>query len=300
MGRRCSKGKACGATCISRVKVCLKGLNNDVSLGMGKLKGLLGEGEEVKNPQDEVKSAPPRDKEVKEKTNSEIVEETFTGSKGAKFLGNLLDDLEEPLKGEFSQEEIKNLAYSHYKQSREFMRKLEKGLPPETKMTVDDKNIIHLNSKTKSGDSVEVTYSPKTGFHFKVNGSYDAGSVKTKEGELQVTLMIRSLFRNTISSLPKGSILHTAAYEEDGKGEKRREIYTKLGFNAPDDKGNMYGKVGSGRRTLRPSNHYFWVEQPRTSDSVFFSEDSSDYSDSNVYLGSIQDWYQIIFGKSMK
>jgi hypothetical protein len=39
--KRCSKGKSCGGTCISRVKVCLKGLGANADSSVGRLREKL-------------------------------------------------------------------------------------------------------------------------------------------------------------------------------------------------------------------------------------------------------------------
>jgi hypothetical protein len=303
MNKRCKLGKSCGASCISRIKVCLLDLKGAVSSGIGKLKGMLGgggSGEE--KPKESAKaitpSVTPKDKKIKEE-NAQKVEDAFKGDKGKKLFVGMHNDLKEPLKGELSPDEIKEMAASHYRESREFMRRLSDGLPPGTKMDISEYGKVKLSMKTKTGDKVEVKYSPKSGFHFSVNGSHDAGTVKSKEGQLQVTLAVRNLFRSTIAALPEGSSLFTMAYEGDGKGGKRQEIYGKLGFNKPDSDGLMFGRVGSSRRSLTPTDRNTWADQARTRNAVLFSEVSVNHEESDEGLGSIEDWYQIVFGVPM-
>lgn len=42
--KRCTVGKSCGATCISKGKVCIKEPNGNVSSGASQLKGMLTQG----------------------------------------------------------------------------------------------------------------------------------------------------------------------------------------------------------------------------------------------------------------
>lgn len=305
MGRQCEKGKTRGSTCISRMKVCLLDLRNSVSSGVGKLKNMLGgggSGEE--RPKESAGELTPKvtskERKIKE-DNSRNVEDTFKGERGRKFFKGIYEDLSESLKNEFPQDQIKDLASSHYRQSREFMRKLADGLPPGVKMTLTDSDKVKLSGKTKSGDKVVVTYSPKTGFHFSVNDSYKVGTVSTREGQLQVAMMVRSLFRSTISALPEGASLFTMAFAADGKGKEREDIYGKLGFSKPKgDEDLMFGRVGSNRRSLTPTDRNTWADQARTRNAVLFSETPGSYEDADDKLGSIEDWYQIVFGNPIK
>lgn len=280
--KRCSKGKSCGASCISKMKVCLLELRETLSEDMGKLTHLVAA---------PAPSAPAPAPQIEKPEDP--LESAFQGERGKKLYKSILDDLEE-IKDEFKPGEMQDVAASQFRQSREFARRLQSNLPPEVKAKVDEKeaHMIVMTTKTKSGDEVKVFYSPKRGFHFQVNGETDAGTVTDPKAQVQVTLAVRSMFKATANSLPEGSIMRTAAHMDDGKGQKRIDIYNgKLGFSLPDGDGNMYGKVGKGKR-LESSDRNGWADQARDRSAVFFAE-----ADSDVEFGSFRDWYQILFGK---
>lgn len=293
--KRCSKGKSCGASCISRMKVCLLELRETLSKDMGKLTHLVAGPKETASGTSESTPTPePKTKEPKQSSGS--LESAFQGEEGKALYKSILDDLEE-IKSEFKPGEMQDVAASQFRQSREFAKRLESSLPPGVKAKMDEKedHMIVMTTKTKSGDEVKVFFSPKRGFHFQVNGETDAGSVTDPEARVQVTLAVRSIFRATASSLPQGSVMRTAAHMEDGKGQRRIDIYNgKLGFSLPDGEGNMYGRVGSGRR-LESSDRDGWVDQARDRSAVFFSE-----ANPSEGFGSVKDWYQIIFGTELK
>lgn len=293
--RRCSKGKPCGQTCISGLKICLLDLREGLSKGVGKAKQLVN-GLKGSSQSSEEQKAPPPTHLVPKSENNPLAD-AFQGKDGKKMYNNILEGLQE-LKGELKPEEIQDLAASHFRQSREFANRLDKNIPQGTKTSIreeDGKIMAMMSTRTKNGDLIEAVFSPKAGFHFVVNGSHDIGTITDPKSQVLVTLAVRSLFKAVAKSLPEGAVMRTVANMNDVRGDRRVEIYNKVGFRLPDKNDNMWGKVVSGGK-LVPSSQDEWANTARDRSSAFFTEPLYE----NLKYASVKDWYHYLFGKSVK
>jgi hypothetical protein len=282
MRKRCKLGKSCGATCINRLDRCVLEVGEAIKESLSKFKKFVSKlvGKQRKGDvRGEVSSVKVDDSTYKVKGkgenkgsrwSKEALNKAFKGTSGKELLARTTSDLWSILP-DTPRKEIKKIAESQLKQSRKFMRRLSSNLPENTKVLIAGED-FRMATKTKSGDRVDVYFSPKKGFHFSVNGSFDTGTVKTREGKVQVAYAVRSLYDATVRSLPEGAVIRTRANMKDGLGERRIEIYNKLGFSLPTNAGgDMFGVVGPNN-TVSPSSREAWKEQRKLPSSVFFSE----------------------------
>lgn len=285
MGKRCKLGKSCGATCINRLDRCVLEIGEVLKESLSKFKNFVyrlvgkhGSKGEPQPPQPLQPVSIPEgsykvrggDKVGGSRESKNALNNAFKGGKGKSFLRSSIAD-GKLYSYDKADREIKEIAKGQLKQNKEFMGRLGNNLPENVKILIAGQ-IIQMSFKTDSGDRVAVYFSPKRGFHFNVNGSDNAGTVKTREGQIQVASAVRSLYNATVRSLPEGSVIRTRAHMADGLGESRIKIYNKLGFSLPTNAGgDMFGVVGPNN-TVTPSSREAWKEQGKLSSSVFFSE----------------------------
>lgn len=285
MGKRCKLGKSCGAACINRLDRCVLELGEILKNSLFKFRELVSKlagksGSKAQPPQSpQPTSIPEGSYKVRGEAKGEISRESKNELNGAFRGGREREFIKESVRYgkstliDKTDKEIKEIAKGQLNQNKEFMKRLGSNLPENIRVIVGG-NILQMSVKTDSGDRVAVYYSPKIGFHFNVNGTVDVGTVKTREGQVQVASTVRSIYDATVRSLPEGSVIRTRAHTADGLGERRVAIYNKLGFSKPDELGDMFGVVGSDN-TVSPSSKKAFREQRKSASSVFFSEPQS-------------------------
>jgi hypothetical protein len=246
--KRCSKGKNCGATCITRYKVRLLSLGKDFS-------SLL--------------------KKVKEKVDSE----SSGGALKPKFTnpGQVDEHYNKRIaglrnSGKTAQadklEKEKELTKERIPLVSRFLKDISQNLPPGAKV-VNNGGILNISFTTKTGDLVEVSFSPRLGFHFRVNGDVNPGSVKTEAGKIQSARAAALIFRSVARSLPEGSVVKTRAREGD---PKLISTYKKSGFSDPEpQKGLMFAIRGADGK-LTPANQGQYERYESSPGSMFFRE----------------------------
>lgn len=169
------------------------------------------------------------------------------------------------------------------------VKDLEKNLPKGAKLQVATEGIV-ISSKTPSGDTVTSTFSPQMGFAFKVNDSYNAGSVTDRAAQIQVASSVRSQYDALVKSLPVGHVVKTSAWTEDGKGAMRQRAYEKMGFSKaiPGDNITAVKQKDGTMAPGAPGNKGMGkhMDQAQDKNSVWFAE-----PDEQTKL-----WMQIVFG----
>lgn len=106
---------------------------------------------------------------------------------------------------------------------------------------------------------------------FLANGEHDYGSIEDPRDKVKAALTVRRMFGLLTQSLSPGDVIHCYAYDEDGRGDKRKKAYERIGF-VDKGEGQLVGQVRKGGG----------VEPPHS-----FSEN----------LGSLRDWYVVLFGE---
>lgn len=172
-------------------------------------------------------------------------------------------------------------------ENRAFADRLESSLPRGFKTDFEDDGII-LTKKTKSGDKVVVSFSPSNGFHFNVNGTVDAGTVKNRRAQLEVAMSVRDAYNSVVKALPEGAIIKTAAWGGDGKGEGRKNAYVRLGFSKPEKEGgDMFAVKLEGNR-MAPANGEQYDAKAKEVGSLWFAEKNT--------VEEVKTWLQAVFG----
>lgn len=172
--------------------------------------------------------------------------------------------------------------------NKKFAEDLSQNLPKGTKLEVSSAGVT-MTSKTASGDQVSTTFAPQLGYAFKVNDSFNAGSVSDRKAQVQVALQVRNHYDALVKSLPTGHRVETSAYTQDGKGEMRQKAYEKMGFSSAKPGSSLFAVKqadgtmapgGSGKKASKA-----WTDQMSDPNSLWFAED-----------GQIEIWMQLIFG----
>ena len=173
-------------------------------------------------------------------------------------------------------------ALKAHDKNKKFAADLKKELPKGVKTSINDVNGAII-MKTKVGkDTIEAEFSPWTGWNYRVNGGYDAGTVTNRAQQVRVASQVRQMYDATVRAAPNGQVFSTSAYNMDGAGGAREKAYQRLGFSKPDGQDTMYAVKRNGR--MVPSDVDAEDNSP-----LLFAEDSTD-----------DIWMEIIFPKSQE
>jgi hypothetical protein len=177
---------------------------------------------------------------------------------------------------------------SQAEQNQKFLTDLEQNLPKGTKLEVSDGGVT-MTSKTPGGEKISSTFSPQMGYAFKINDSFNAGSVQDRKSQVQVALQVRNHYDALVKSLPTGHRVETSAYTEDGKGAMRQKAYEKMGFSSGKP-GSPIFAVKQADGTMSPGGtgkkaSKAWTDQMGDPNSMWFAEDEQ-----------TKLWMQIVFG----
>lgn len=243
--RRCRIGKNCGATCIARFKLCLIDLGEHFKSSLRAISNKVGG---------------PRQIEPKFSNAGEV---DAAYSKRIAKLRQL-----NKVKEADSLVRERELTKQRLPRVNAFLSELGKGLPEGAK-AVNNGGILNISLITRSKDNVEASFSPRLGFHFRVNGQVSPGSVKTDAGKVQSARAAMQIFRSVVSAIPEGSVVKTRARDGD---PKLTAIYKKLGFSEPaPPKGLMFAiRAPDGKVT--PATQEQYGAYAAGAGSMFFSE----------------------------
>ena len=147
-----------------------------------------------------------------------------------------------------------------------------RNLDDGSTVVVSNQTFVSLERRLNDSDKVSLKFKGNTKeVDFVVNGEHDYGSIEDPRDKVKAALTVRRMFGLLTQSLSPGEIIHCYAYDEDGRGDKRKKAYERIGFVDKGD-GQLVGQVRKGGG----------VEPPHS-----FSES----------LGSLRDWYVALFGE---
>lgn len=177
--------------------------------------------------------------------------------------------------------------------NREFLDKLQQNSPEGTKITAKH-DLVVMAFKTKSGDLVTTEFSPEIGYVFRVNGDVDAGTVKGRKAQMEVSSAVRRQYDALVQSLPVGSIVKASAYTDDGKGAQRQKLYERVGFSSAKPGKDIFSIKGEdGTMTPLPATAKSERQLMKQDDDprfIFFVE-------GNINQLSLDEvWEHIVFG----
>lgn len=109
---------------------------------------------------------------------------------------------------------------------------------------------------------------------FKVNDSFDRKiSMDTSEA-VSMLRMTTAIFNEHLKQLPDNTIVTASAWDKDGAGKKRKNIYERMGF-VPQEDGRLWGVVKGGK--VHPPDSYIQNDSilkgyPNRSQKVFINK----------------------------
>lgn len=307
---QCRKGKTVSAEDLAKLKKAASSGNKKAQLAVDVVEGKKTKAQAIKELESASKELPTKQKSIERKEGSyapkdsqepkgvkaDILKDAF-GDENFRFSpkrsAERLENLEKrkmpakqkkALKKDFEVEEKQS------QNNKKFIESLEKNLPKNAKLEVAPEGIF-ISSKTASGDKVVSTYNLVTGFGFKVNDSFNAGSVTDRVAQVRVANTVRSQYDALVKSLPTGHIMKTSAWTEDGKGEMRQRAYEKMGFSK-DTPGKTITAVKQADGSMAPGrsgnkgleDH---KDQQKDPESLWFSEANKEKT---------KLWMQAVFG----
>lgn len=245
--RRCSIGKNCGAACIARLKICLIDLGENFKSSLRAISDKVNKSGGI---------------EPKFKDPGEVDAAYSKRIAKLRSLG----------KGKEAESLVRERELTKQRLPRvnTFLSELGKGLPEGAK-AVNNGGIINITLTTRSKDKVEASFSPRLGFHFRVNGQVDPGSVKTDAGKVQSAMAAMKIFRSIVSTLPEGSVVKTRAR---GRDPKLTAIYRKLGFSEPTPPKGLMFAIRAPDGKVIPATQGQYESYAASAGSMFFSEAS--------------------------
>lgn len=249
MKKRCQRGKSCGSTCISKIKVCLLELGIISSNNLSSLKNKF-----FSRKSEKFEFA---------LSDSKKIDDLYDGRIDKLRKSGLMEKVNQLTKE-------KELAKSRLPKVQKFLVNLREKLP-EGATLLSDKTNLNIRLITESGDKLDVYFSPRKGFHFRVNDQVSIGSVKTKEGQQQIIKAVRELFGTVSSALPVGGVMKTKAIMDE-KGSRRITLYKRMGFSDPvPPKGWMFAVKGPDGK-IRPAPPEVFNSYSDSPGNMFFSE----------------------------
>lgn len=173
--------------------------------------------------------------------------------------------------------------------NKKFAQDLKANLPPKVKATVDKDNGEIILSQKVGKNTIETTFNQKEGFNYRVNGKYDAGTVKDRKEQLRVAMAVRGQYDALVRSLPEGTVIKTSPYDGDGGGDARQKAYERIGFGKPNNMDEMFAMKKNGKMVpATEEQHRATFENP---DTVWFAEGEEN---------TTKLWLQIITGRELK
>jgi len=142
---------------------------------------------------------------------------------------------------------------------RQFKEEFEgsPSLPPLSAETVEDfeaifevgENVVLLrafedifHSAEFLGDSIK-----PMDVIFKVNDSFDFGTVGDEREALKILFKLRSRMREFVATLPEGKLLFNTPWQSDERGSDRVSTYRRFGFGPINEEGEQWGIVVDGK-----------------------------------------------------
>lgn len=167
--------------------------------------------------------------------------------------------------------ERRDIAIKRYNLNRDKANNI-RNLDDGSTVVVSNQTQISLKRRLNDFDEVSLVFHGNIGeVSFLANGEYDYGNIEDPKDKVKAALTVRRMFGLLTQSLSPGEVIHCYAYDEDGRGDKRKKAYERIGFVDNGD-GQLVGQVRKGGG----------VEPPHS-----FSEN----------LGSLRDWYVALFGE---
>jgi hypothetical protein len=174
------------------------------------------------------------------------------------------------------------------KTNKKFAQDLKANLPANVKASVNDEGQIVLTQKVGK-NTIETTFNQDSGFNYRVNGGYDAGTVKDRREQLRVAMAVRGQYDALVRSLPEGTVIKTSPYNGDGGGAARQKAYEKIGFGKPGDKQEMFAMKKDGRMVPATAGQY--DASFENTNTIWFAEDREVDKKEEVKA-----WFQIVTG----
>ena len=167
--------------------------------------------------------------------------------------------------------DLKSKAQKVYELNQELANKT-RDLDDGSTSIVSNISGLMMGRRLNDFDEVSLSINMKDkAIDFKANGDFDFGSIEEPKDRVKAALAIRNMFNTLTKAMKPGETLHCEAYDEDGRGERRKKAYEKIGF-ADDGKGGLVGVVQEGGGVAPPHS----------------------YTEKD---GNLRDWYVAMFGE---
>jgi len=138
-------------------------------------------------------------------------------------------------------------ALKAHETNKKFAADLKAEMPKGFTARVDEFNGAILLEKKVGKNTLQVEYSPTVGINYRVNDSYNVGSVKDRKEQLQIATSVRDAWDAIVRASPEGQRFYTSAYDGDGQEAKRIKAYKRIGFGEPAKGNEMFAVKRGGK-----------------------------------------------------
>jgi phage gp29-like protein len=276
--KNCEKGLNCGGSCISKKKTCVKDMTPEQKALHKKAKKAAGGGgatEETPRvvdapPERPVEQAPAPDvfSMTAEELDAEIerMRADYTAQRqAARDSARPISELSDDELRAILEEGFENIQPDYTPEIAKAMGdRIAAGELPRPKRKGAEKYDFEEDlSVGGDGDFVRIAATSvlSEGMNdievsFKVNGTYDVGSISDRRLAYRAARTAEREFKDKFKLMPDGQILVNLPYDGDGNGGARRRIYERAGFGS-DPSGQssmMYAVIKDGKPV--PLNGY--------------------------------------------
>jgi hypothetical protein len=176
--------------------------------------------------------------------------------------------------------------------NKKFIQDLKANLPASVKASVDEETGEMVLTQKVGRHTIETRFNQNEGFNYRVNDSYNIGTVKNRKEQLRVTMAVRGQYDALVRSLPEGTVIMTSAYNGDGAGAARQRAYERIGFGKPEDFDKMFAMKKGGK--MVPATGQQHADSMSNPGAVWFAESGEEGEKEDIKA-----WFQIVTGEDM-
>lgn len=155
------------------------------------------------------------------------------GQQVANYVGQKMGDVAPVKKQAIDAGTVAPATGSDFKTIKKTFDLNDNMFPDQGSLMFSAQHISNVVAQETGGPNLEKIKMMTYSVSFKINDTYDAGSIGDPKEGVKAALKIRKEMQAVFKDLPDGTIVHNQPYAGDGKGKERAELYQRFGFGKP-------------------------------------------------------------------